>query len=117
MVTAGLFRHYKGNAYRVLFVARWVAFGKQPTPDAELLIVARPGPAVQLVSSGLYGEPLFKARWSGNTNEAHEGDAIVIYVALYGEGRVAARHLDEFEEVIDTGVAGIRRARFERIGD
>ena len=122
VVRAGLYRHYKGNAYRVLFVAKWVWDGRSPTADAELLVIARPEPCVQLKSgsSGLYGKPLFTARWSSNTNDVGEGLPIVIYVALYGDGRVAARRLDEFEERVDAPSCADtdRRApRFERIGD
>ena len=114
MITAGLFRHYKkSDLYRVLFVAKWVWDGRFPTADAELLVIARPEPCVQLKSGGaLYGKPLFTARWSSNTNDV--GEDVVIYVALYGEGRVAARRLDEFEE--RTG-GDIDVARFERIGE
>ena len=123
MVTAGLFRHYKkSDLYRVLFVAKWIWDGRSPTADADVLVIARPEPCVQLKSgsSGLYGKPLFTAKWSSNTNDVGEGFAIVIYVALYGEGRVAARRLDEFEEVVDApscSDANRRVPRFERIGD
>jgi hypothetical protein len=125
VVTAGLYRHYKGrdyrpHDYRVLLVAEWVWDGRTPTTDCELLVIARPAPAVQLrAGGGLYGRPLFTARWSSNTNDVFEGQAIVIYVALYGEGRVAARRLKEFEEEVDVGAPelGLRGARFERIGE
>ena len=121
MITAGLYKHYKGQTYRVLFVAKWVWDGRSPAADADVLVIARPEPCAQLKSGGgLYGKPLFNAKWSGNTSEVGEGSPIVIYVALYGEGRVAARRLDEFEEVVDApscSDANRRVARFERIGE
>ena len=122
MVTAGLYKHYKGNVYRVLFVAKWVWDGRVPAADADVLVIARPEPCVQLKSGGgLYGKPLFTAKWSSNTYAVGEGLPIVIYVALYGDGRVAARRLDEFEERVDApcadGGPSHRVSRFERIGE
>jgi hypothetical protein len=126
MVTGGLYKHKSGNLYRVLFVAEWVWDGRSPIADAELLVIARPAPAVQLrAGGGLYGKLLFTAKWSSNTNEVFEGQAIVIYIALYGEGRVAARRLKEFEEAVETAAEAAGPGstqfetvpRFERIGD
>lgn len=62
--------------------------------------------------------PLLTARWSGNDGSVGHGMQIVIYVALYDDGRVAARPLNEFEERVT--VDGFRSTdvpRFERIGE
>jgi hypothetical protein len=116
MVTPGLYEHYKGPRYRVLFVAPWVWDGRSPVADALLLVIARPAPAVQIqAGGGLYGELLFIAKWSTNTNDVSEGLPIVIYVSLSEQGRVSARTVKEFEERVPTEAT--RPPRFQRIGD
>lgn len=74
--------------------------------------------ALQRVS---FYEVVMRARWSTNTNDVLPGNAVVIYVSLYGEGRVSARTLVEFEEHVDApcaiGGPSHRVARFKRIGE
>lgn len=121
MVTPGLYRHYKDRLYRVLFVAEW-AGRSLPSVDAVLPIGMREvyDAPVELTVGYPLDTKLFDARWSGNTCDVTLDERIVIYVALYGEGRVAARAEKEFEEEVDSGGApelGMRSPRFERIGE
>jgi hypothetical protein len=114
MVTPGLYRHYKGPLYRVLFVAECRGIDKLEA-DEVLRVGDADGQYTEIVKEQLWHRELnfshlLDARWSGNTTRVAAGP-VVIYVALYDTGRVAARPLDEFEEHID-GVP-----RFERIDD
>lgn len=121
MVTSGLYRHKTGRNYRVLFVAPW--FRRPPEgPDAPVYVSVVAGcvwltademPISAVVLAGEKIGPLIVARWSGNDTNVEDETPVVIYVALYGDGRVAARPLAEFEDSVkETG--GLR---FERIGE
>jgi hypothetical protein len=132
MVTAGLYRHYKNQKlYRVLFAAEWdvrdfpdedavLAVYVEAHDDKSVSVRVRPR---EKGNPGFYGSAgLFDARWSGNSTTVYIGEPIVIYVALYGDGRVAARPLREFEERVNVPCSEFRGqrhdvARFERIGD
>lgn len=122
MVTPGLYRHYKGPLYRVLFVADWLS-KTAPEPDEILQVF--------LIASRIYvsdvrdkedrvhfgeGLVLDNVRWSGNTSRVNDerNKRVVIYVSLSGEGRVSARTVKEFEESIGDGAPSVR---FERIGE
>lgn len=110
MIEPGLYKHYKGKLYRVLFVAPWWSGQDQLKPNDPLDVVVRDDAVgVQFLDDN---NVVFTARWSGNDfARLDRGEPIVIYVALYDDGRVAARLLNEFEEIVD-GVP-----RFERIGE
>ena len=144
MIDPGLYRHYKNHKlYRVLFTAEW-AVRYFPGEDALLHVYVandrfRVAPAPTVIPPGA----LFSARWSGNSTTAYIGEPIVIYVALYDDGRVAARPLAEFTTEIQctcawgtvfdcmppvythddtcpcgpTSIGKATKARFERIGD
>ena len=123
MIEPGLYRHYKGKLYRVLFVAPWWSGQDQLKADDVLDVVVRDGDVgVQWLDGS--NNTIFEARWSGNDFIRLDVDEpIVIYVALYDEGRVAARPLKEFEERVSApcfaNVPGETHdvRRFERIGD
>jgi hypothetical protein len=115
MVTPGLYRHYKGPLYRVLFVAEWVRC-ETLVPD-KLCHVSIVDGWLGVICMPNFGTELMTALWSGNdTHAAQPEEHVVIYVALYDTGRVAARPLDEFEERVDV-MGGGSVLRFERIGD
>lgn len=124
MIEPGVYEHYKSTPaapkrYRVLFVARWYDgnynIGEPFTPgiDGPVSICMAGGLKVFPHSNGDSG--FLEARWSGNSTSVVHEEPVVIYVALYDDGRVAARTLREFEERVDLmGGASVRR--FERIG-
>lgn len=108
-VEPGTYEHYKGGKYRVLFTAPWWGTREPLKPDT--LIYVRPHTTGAVVGNVDTRMPfLMYARWSGNGDYRPEVDEpIVIYVALYGEGRVAARTLWEFTQVVEGG-----KRRFEK---
>lgn len=114
-MTPGLYRHYKGNLYRVLFLAEW-AGEAPPASDAVLPVGMREvyDEPVELTVGDSADTLLLEARWSGNTSVVNLDERVVIYVSLSGSGRVSARSEAEFEESISDGAPGLR---FERIGD
>lgn len=127
MIKPGLYKHYKNQKlYRVLFTAGWD--GQPPNENEETYVVCdRDNETLCFVhrrgqkKGGPYAM-LFYARWSGNDSKVAPREQIVIYVALYNEGRVAARPLKEFEERVDVPCADNPHEthdvpRFERIGD
>ncbi len=122
MIEPGLYKHYKNKKrYRVLFVAPWRSGQDQLKPDDLLDVVFTFG-YTGIRWHDAANSVLFTARWSGNDFARLDvDDPIVIYVALYDEGRVAARRLDEFEEHIhvpcDDGGHPHVVPRFERIGE
>jgi hypothetical protein len=119
MITPGLYRHYKGKSYRVLFVAPWWS-GLDDTlqPDQLIHVTSNEYAAgegldgVGLVTSATELSFL-TVKWSGNNGTVRLEECVVIYVALYAAGRVAARTVAEFEE----GIKETGGRRFERIGD
>lgn len=122
MIEPGVFKHYKkGFLYRVLFVATWAHQSEWLVSDADLLVamVSVTGQQTVIVqrapetNGGAFrGAPMFAAKWSGNDGHLGSMDPLVVYVGLYGHGRVSVRALKEFEEnVKETG-----GPRFERIG-
>ena len=121
VIKPGLYKHYKGNLYRVLFVAEWVEeLGRrlELTCDAALVVGMREvyDEDVELtVGTCSLDTPLLLAKWSGNDNVVAKGEPVVIYVSLSGEGRVSARTVKEFEEKGRLGTMDL--PRFERIGD
>lgn len=119
MITSGLYRHYKGPLYRVLFIAEWARL-PPAGPDAPCY--------VQVVDNTLWvsiekkvgpGPRVVVAKWSGNDNEVVTDDHVVIYVSLSEHGRVSARTEKEFEEEVEIAVngTGYTLSRFDRIGD
>ncbi len=100
MVTPGLYKHYKGNSYRVLFCAVWRE-RVTPADDVEVVLgcdsTGRELYACAVGSSGqVPAADLLLARWSGNTHIEY-AETVVVYVALYGIGRVSVRPVREFE--------------------
>lgn len=127
MTSPGVYKHYKaGRLYRVLFVATWAHSEEWIVSDADLLTFVS-GPAIFVqrapeTTGGYFrGTPLVGVKWSGNDGHLHAHNRLVVYVGLYGQGRVSARTLKEFEENVDVpcadGVVDKHTApRFERIG-
>jgi hypothetical protein len=116
VIEPGLFRHYKNKLYRVLFVAPWWSGQDQLKADDVLDVVAYDDSVgVRWHDAG--NSTIFEAQWSGNDFIRLDVDEpIVIYVALYDEGRVAARPLKEFEGRVGLDGFSPDVARFERIG-
>lgn len=115
MTTPGLYLHYKGNVYRVLFVAEWWSVLREVLQLDQPVYVTPNNYGVGLLTSATSGT-FMTAKWSGNDGVARLEERVVIYVALYGDGRVAARTEREFEEYI--GEHDLNAVcRFERIGD
>lgn len=112
-VEPGLYQHYKGRLYRVLFVAPFWGHGTYGLLPDDLLFVCS---GVDNIGVRLASDTAFMtAKWSGNGSELTSDGPVVIYVALYDEGRVAARPLKEFVENVDAA-PGVREQRFKRIG-
>ena len=124
MIAPGLYRHYKGNYYRVLFAPVIFTEGEHADVDGVEVAPLAPNDEVVVYVSDdhfLCACPasvfpvgkflrLALAKWSGNG--AHlAGDRVVIYVGLYGDGRVSARDLSEFEGAVD----GSNKLRFARV--
>jgi len=123
MVEPGLFRHYKGNFYRVLFLARHDA-GRVLEPDEEVLVFAVQeegllyfSPAKELeaqaktVGGAVCDLEILRAKNSTDGKPA-PGSTYVVYVSLYPSsgGRVSVRELSEFEGFNDAGAR-----RFEHV--
>lgn len=117
IVEPGLYRHYKGNLYRVLFVVPWWGSRRPVSADAVIHVKSfddLPG-AVDHADAMAF----MTALWSGNGSTRLEVDEpIVVYIALYGEGRIAARVGWEFTQDVEvSSPAGpVRKPRFERVG-
>lgn len=110
MIAQGLYRHYKNQQlYRVLFVTTW-GDTRAPVEDGPVS-VAIETPENLHVGVFPFHTEVIGARWSGNLPFVKYGDRIVIYVALYEEGRVAARPESEFEATINGSLR-----RFARVG-
>jgi hypothetical protein len=116
----GLYKHWTGNHYRVLFEAEWLD-GSDPQPDQLL--------GVHAMVLHSFSEPVFRvwpyphtarhkhsllARWSGNT-PCTWNEPCVVYIALYGDGRVSVRSVKEFTEIVN--IDGKSVPRFVRVGD
>lgn len=102
MIKPGVYQHYKGPLYRVLFLAEWMGDGV-PKADATMLVEIMDGSWVGICSTRrTYTSgsrfSILTAKWSGNTNDVADGDPIVIYVSLSESGRVSARTVKEFEQ-------------------
>lgn len=103
-VDPGLYRHYKGNLYRVLFLVKYDDLNVLG-PDEDVAIVAY---------SNYDSTPAHLAAWRGkgadigksatvvlvakNSTDGPtpDGSTLVTYVALYGDGRVSVREIGEF---------------------
>lgn len=116
MIEPGLYRHYKSTdaapkLYRVLFVAPWWSVHRETLlPDQPLHVVHNEYSNGLLTS--VTSTAFMTALWSGNSSTVRLDERVVIYVALYGEGRVAARTEKEFAEHVAP-----HERRFERIAD
>ncbi len=118
----GLYKHSKtGNHYRVLFAAQWwwLSPCENGTPDQEVGVYVLSNGRIGLWPvSQEYGQQhaILVARWSGNKPLAEDDDRrCVVYVALYGDGRVSVRSVKEFTEIVS--VDGKDVPRFVRVGD
>ena len=115
----GVYRHYKGNLYRVLFAPPWWGTRVKPLKADDVVHVAAYDDTIGLLDQSA-PHVFMTALWSGNgATLLDNNEPIVIYVALYDNGRVAARTLAEFAEfgTFDGGSFGFQSWRFERIGD
>lgn len=125
MTTPGLYRHFKGQHYRVLCVAEWTR--EPPVPNGVVSVCLVDGTwlaAVNADSAWAKGKNslfhFFAARWAGNDNCPLSAELVVVYIALYDEGHLWVRTEREFKETVDVGGApelGMQGPRFERIGD
>ena len=115
MTSTGLYKHYKGNLYRVLFVAPWWSPGERVFPGLHVHVAPYDYDVGVRV---LNRDAFLTAEWSGNEPSVLSLNApIVIYVSLSGHGRVSARTLAEFEEQISYNAVTLTPTlRFERIG-
>jgi hypothetical protein len=114
VIKPGVFKHYKGNLYRVLFVAPWWSVLREPLQPDQFLYVAPNEYGVGLLTSSTSNSFLM-AKWSGNDGVVRLEEPVVIYVSLSDHGRVSARTVREFEEKGCLGTMDL--PRFERIGD
>jgi hypothetical protein len=113
MVEPGVYRHYKDNLYRVLFTATWADY-ERPEPDDDVLIYWDGAKLGAACNHRKPSWPIMTVRWSGNPCEPPDeacvsaGDAVVIYVGLYGMGRLSARTEIEFTQKLDLGIERFR---------
>ncbi len=126
MIQPGVYRHYKGPLYRVLFTATWAHSIEWIVPDQELLTFVK-GQTIfvqrlpETRPGGFFGgTPLFTVKWSGNDGHLRTAERLVTYVSLSEQGRVSARTVGEFEEMVDNKAGTLsvvcQVPRFERIG-
>lgn len=112
-VEPGLYRHWKGNLYRFLFLAQFAGDGLEP--DADVMIIVNPEDddvgrgGIHLVACrqgevdhGWVIEVL--AAKSSTDGPTKDGDVLVAYVALYGDGRVSVREISEWGAEVRPGV-------------
>ncbi len=124
MIEPGLFRHYKGNDYRVLFTAAWADY-ERPQPDDDVILYVDSLYGRRTIGfSAVCGhrkppQAFMKVKWSGNPCEPTDencvsaGDTIIIYVSLSSPGRLSARTEVEFEDKLS---GDLKVERFQRIG-
>jgi hypothetical protein len=114
-ISPGLYKHYKGNLYRVLLVACWSS-QEAPKPDGVVSVwVSQDSCEVLVSKSAGWLDGVFDARWSGNDADVSSNEGVVVYVGIYGEGRVSARTEKEFDQVVLVpGGSDVRR--FTRVG-
>lgn len=121
---SGLYRHYKnGQLYRFLFVCH-MSLSATPRDDEPLKVFSQDD-FLFLGKPGECSTCLFEARWSGNPRVVLTGPSdedygsrlfpIAIYVAIYDNGRIAARPLAEFEEQVEH--AGKKVPRFAKVAE
>jgi len=129
-VSPGLYKHYKGNLYRVLFLAGYSESDSAPLkPDDGLVVWHSISSGEVLVSKRVdwmvkTNVGFLNIKWSGNEGVSPaKGESIIVYVGLYGEGRVSARTEKEFAEMVsvlcDLPKCAVEheRPRFERVGE
>ena len=114
MIEPGAYKHYKGGPYRVLFVVPWWSRDvKLDQNDPVYCVPYDHRIGARLNPRG--SDTFLIALWSGNDSVVLPIDTpIVIYVALYADGRICARTVAEFEERVQSGAT--TRPRCERIG-
>lgn len=106
-VRRGLYRHYKGNFYRVLFTARYMGKGDLvPDEVVEFFISLDEAVGVTDAVGLVIDRPTairrnaFLAR-NSTDGPTPTGCMLVIYVCLYGNGRVSVREAGEFAADVD----------------
>lgn len=115
VVKPGVYKH-KGNLYRVLFDARWRS-ALPPTENGDVLVGCETDGWPEAFAGAAHSDSAFlTVKWSGNNTSVEHLDTVVIYVALYGDGRVSARTVTEFEEMVQQPVHGNMQPRFEWVG-
>jgi len=119
MVEPGVYKHYKGQQYRVLFMATWADY-ERPQPDDDVIVYVD-GKLSAVCAHRKPLNVLMTVKWSGNPCDSNAeaavdaGDTVVIYVGLYGEGRLSARTETEFTERVAKPDSEMT-VRFRRIG-
>ena len=104
IVKPGVYRHWKGNRYRVLFMACYTG-SRSLNPDEEALIYGASylggTPSKPLYCLPSRGFPhnhatAFLAVRNSTDGQTPKDSTLVVYVALYGDGRVSVREIEEF---------------------
>src|SRR5580698_3645818 len=116
MVVPGLYKHHKGNYYRVLFLVKYD--GQRPLKSNEevVIFVDQEAGLLRCVPSSdvkfPYDLEISRARNSTDSVPSMKYPTYVVYVSLYPSsgGRVSVRELTEFEGMNDVGAP-----RFELI--
>lgn len=105
VVPAGLYRHYKGGMYRVLFTARSV-FSRPLQPNEEAVVYVDNSRVILVGLKSdveVRGGVLFLAK-NSTDGELRLHTNMVVYVALYGDGRISVRDAEEFCAEVSKGV-------------
>src|SRR5690349_17770408 len=120
VVEPGVYRHYKGGLYRVLFRAPFWGHRAVIAPDRLLSVcVSMDIVGVRLSS----GTEFMTAKWSGNDGDGAVAmdELLVVYVSLAEHGRVSVRTAKQFVEQVGCSMREAAPGfttvvRFERIG-
>lgn len=123
-VAPGLYKHWKGNLYRVLFLVRYAGHDIGNDDDVVVYVddsYVDPIEGIHLLCCPKADVdhtrvlPIVAAKNSTDARAVKDDDILVVYVALYGNGRVAVREAGEFVMLAKSET--LKVPRFERIGD
>lgn len=121
MADPGLYQHFKGPRYRVLFSLTWVDYERPENGDA-ISIYADASSSNGLSAVCGHRKPprtILTATWAGGGGapecdaSVSAGDEIVVYANLDG---VFARTTIEFEQQIRATDGALIATRFQRVG-